>query len=152
MTVYRICKRKYPENNGEGARLAGGRWNHKGTAVIYCGATASLCALEVLAHGADLAADMVVIEARIPRRLGVMTLDESDLPPNWSTPVASNKTRDLGTQWVKNGATAVLSVPSVIVSSERNYLLNPAHPDFAKIRFSKPKDFVFDRKLKRRSD
>lgn len=151
MNVYRICKKKYPKNDGEGARLAGGRWNHKGTAVIYCGATASLCALEVLANGADLAAGMVVIEAKIPRKLAVATIDESDLPSNWNTPVASRKTRDLGSQWVKSGVSAVLSVPSVIVPSERNYLLNPAHSDFAKIQFSKPKDFVFDRRLKQSS-
>jgi RES domain-containing protein len=116
--------------------------------MLYCGATASLCALEVLAHGAMLPADMIVVQARIPNTLTIRKVEESDLPPNWSSPIPSKRTRDLGTNWVSSGATAVLSVPSVIVPSERNYLLNPAHPDFARIRFFPPRPFAFDRRLK----
>jgi len=148
LTVYRICKAKYPANDGEGARLAGGRWNHKGTPLVYCGATASLCALEVLAHSAKLPAEMIVIGAGIPKSVSIRMIEETDLPANWSGPVATKKTRDIGTSWAKSGATAVLSVPSVVVPNERNYLLNPAHPDFSKIRFSAPKPFVFDKRLK----
>jgi len=128
LTVYRICKAKYPANDGEGARLAGGRWNHKGTALVYCGATASLCASEVLAPSAKLPADMIVIGARIPKSVAIRTIDETDLPANWSGSVATKKTKNIGTSWAKSGATAVLSVPSVVVPNELNYLLNPAHP------------------------
>ena len=148
MRVYRICKAKYPANDGEGARLAGGRWNHRGTPLVYCGATASLCALEVLAHSAKLPADMVVIAARIPKSVSIRTIEEAELPKNWDDPVSIKKTKDLGTSWAKSGATAVLSVPSAVVPNERNYLLNPAHPDFSIIRFSAPKAFVFDKRLK----
>jgi RES domain-containing protein len=116
--------------------------------MLYYGATASLCALEVIAHGAMLPADMIVVQARIPNSPTIQTVEEADLPPNWSSPVPSKKTRDLGTNWVRSGVTAVLSVPSVIVPSERNYLLNPAHPDFARIRFFPPRPFTFDRRLK----
>jgi RES domain-containing protein len=148
LTVYRICKAKYPANDGEGARRAGGRWNHKGTAILYCGATASLCALEVLAHSSMLPADMIVVQARVPNSLPIQTVEESDLPPGWSSPIPSKKTQDLGTDWVRSGATAVLSVPSVIIPSERNFLLNPAHPDFARIRFFPPRPFTFDTRLR----
>lgn len=116
--------------------------------MLYCGATASLCALEVLAHSAMLPTNMMVVQARIPNHLPVKTVEESDLPPNWSNSTPSRKTQDLGTDWIQSGATAVLSVPSVIVPSERNYLLNPGHPDFARIRFYPPRPFTFDRRLK----
>jgi RES domain-containing protein len=116
--------------------------------MLYCGATASLCALEVLAHSASLPAGMVVAQARIPNSLTIQTIDESDLPRGWSGPVPSKKTQDLGTEWISSGATAVLSVPSVVVPSERNYLLNPAHRDFHRIRFSPALPFTFDRRLK----
>src|SRR6266700_590216 len=116
--------------------------------MLYCGATASLCGLEVLAHSAMLPADMIVVQAKIPNSLLIQTVEESDLPKNWSGPIPSKKTRDLGTDWIKSGVTAVLSVPSVIIPSERNYLLNPAHPDFARIRFFPPRPFTFDRRLK----
>ncbi len=116
--------------------------------MLYCGATASLCALEVLAHSAMLPAGMIVVQARIPNNLIIQTIEESDLPPSWSSPLPSKKTQDLGMEWIKSGAAAVLSVPSVIVPSERNYLLNPAHPDFSRIRFFPPRPFTFDRRLK----
>ena len=116
--------------------------------MLYCAATASLCALEVLAHSAMLPVDMIVVEARIPSSLSIQALEESDLPPDWTSPVPSTKTQDLGTDWIRTAATAVLSVPSVVVPSERNYLLNPAHPDFAKIRFFPPRPFAFDRRLR----
>jgi RES domain-containing protein len=82
LTVYRICKAKYPANDGAGARRAGGRWNHKGTAVLYCGATAFLCALELLAHSAVLPTDMIVVQARVPKSISMRTVEESDLPAN----------------------------------------------------------------------
>src|SRR5271168_3583725 len=107
--------------------------------MLYCGATASLCALEVLAHSAGLPTDMIVVQAGIPSSFTIQTVEESDLPPNWSSPMPARKTQDLGTDWLKSGATAVLSVLSVIIPSERNYLLNPAHPDFAGIRFFPPR-------------
>jgi len=110
--------------------------------------SASLCALEVLAHSAMLPTDMIVVQARVPISIAIETVEESDLPPNWSSPRSSKKTQDLGTDWTKSGASAVLSVPSVIVPSERNYLLNPAHPDFPRIRFLPPRPFTFDRRLK----
>ena len=116
--------------------------------MLYCGATASLCALEVLAHSAMLPTDMIVVQARIPNTISIQAVEESDLPSNWSSARPSKKTQDLGTDWIKSGATAVLSVPSVIVPSERNYLLNPAHPDFARIHFLPPRPFTFDKRLK----
>ena len=116
--------------------------------MVYCGATASLCALEVLAHSAMLPADMIVVQAKIPNGLSIQTVEESDLSPNWIRPMPSKKTQDFGTDWVERGATAVLSVPSVLVPSERKYLLNPAHPDLARIRFLQPQPFTFDSRLK----
>jgi RES domain-containing protein len=91
---------------------------------------------------------MVVIGARIPKSASIRTIEEAELPKNWDDPVSIKKTKDLGTSWAKSGATAVLSVPSAVVPNERNYLLNPAHPDFSIIRFSAPKAFVFDKRLK----
>jgi RES domain-containing protein len=74
-------------------------------------------ALEVLAHSAMLPTDMIVVKARIPNSLSIQMVEESELPPDWSSPMPSKKTQRLGTDWVKSRATAVLSVPSVIVPS-----------------------------------
>jgi RES domain-containing protein len=148
LTIYRICSSKHPVNDGEGARLYGGRWNHKGIPVIYCGATISLCAVEVLANSAGLPTGMVRIEAELPDSLPVTTIDAGTLPSAWDAALPSLSTKEIGTKWVGEGATAVLSVPSAVIPNERNYLLNPKHPDFALIKFRDPQPFVFDPRLK----
>jgi RES domain-containing protein len=47
------------------------------------------------------------------------------------------------------GTTRNLSVPSVIAPDERNYLVNPLHPDFSKINFIALKPFGFYSRLKK---
>ena len=43
----------------------------------------------------------------------------------------------------------MLSVPSAVIPRERDYILNPTHPDFARIRFASPEPFYFDDRLGR---
>lgn len=148
MTADRICKATHPKNDGAGARLHGGRWNHKGTPMIYCGQTASLAALEVLANSAGLPSNMVIIRAWIPDTVKVKTLEKADLPGDWNRAVPSDSTKDIGTNWASSLESAVLSVPSAVVDRERNYLINPRHPDFGLIAFSPAEPFDFDPRLK----
>lgn len=116
--------------------------------MIYCAATASLCALEVLAHAAGLPRNMILIAIEIPDSLVIHKVSTSSLPSDWRHSVARRSTRDLGTKWARGRGTAVLSVPSALVPEERNYLINPKHPDFSRIKFRAPKPFVFDPRLK----
>lgn len=74
-------------------------------------------------------------------------LAPENLPPDWFTYPAPLSTRNLGSAWAKSRASAVLAVPSVIVPSEKNYLLNPNHPDFKRISIGAPQDFSFDPRL-----
>jgi RES domain-containing protein len=71
-----------------------------------------------------------------------------DLPADWNAPVPSSITKDLGSTWAKLKTSLAISVPSAVVPDERNYLINPLHPDFVQLRFSAPKPFVFDPRLK----
>jgi RES domain-containing protein len=52
-----------------------------------------------------------------------------------------------GTEWIRTEATPAVEVPSVIVPTERNMLLNSKHRSFAQIGFSAPKPFRFDPRL-----
>jgi RES domain-containing protein len=72
------------------------------------------------------------------------------LPTTWRRYPAPDALADLGTAWVRAAATAVLVVPSAIVPQERNILLNPAHPDFRRIRLGTREPFSFDPRLWRR--
>jgi RES domain-containing protein len=87
-----------------------------------------------------------LIEARIPEEL-IETLGHNELPEDWRQTPEPNSTRDIGTKWVGEGRSPVLAVPSVVVPGELNYLLNPAHPDFFKIKIGKPKAIDWDPRL-----
>ena len=135
MQAFRLCRASHPAYDGEGARRVGGRWNSKGTRVLYMSENRSLAVLEVLVHlSASLPDRYVLGAASIPDDVAVEVLDESQLPANWSTldPREQEITRQMGDEWVVQQRSVILSVPSVILG-ERNYVLNPAHPDFQRI-------------------
>jgi RES domain-containing protein len=59
MRAYRLCRARYPAYDGEGARRAGGRWNSKGTRILYMSENRSLSVLEVLVHLTDTLPDKI---------------------------------------------------------------------------------------------
>jgi RES domain-containing protein len=150
-TVWRITSARYGGHayDGEGARLYGGRWNQPGTPVVYGSWTLSLAALEYFVHlEPDLAPpDLVAVAAELPAGLPVETLEVEALPGNWRTYPAPERLRDLGTGWVRSARTAVLQVPSSVIPHEMNVLINPAHPDFARIKIRDPEPFSFDPRM-----
>lgn len=127
----------------------GGRWNHQDTAVIYTAESRALCALEVLVNSDELAVDYVAVPIDLPDEIAIQVISAADLPQGWDASEATDVTRDIGTKWANGLATAVLSVPSAVIPQERNYILNPAHPDFARIAFASPEPFDFDDRLSR---
>jgi RES domain-containing protein len=121
-------------------------------AVVYTSATLSLAVLECFVHldPADAPTDLVVIPADIPDELSRREITAADLPAKWRHYPAPEHLADLGTAWIRTGTTAVLVVPSVVVPHERNVLLNPAHPDFRRIRLGSPESFSFDPRMWKR--
>jgi RES domain-containing protein len=144
-----VCLRQHAAFDGEGARLAGGRWNRRGFPIVYTSATLSLAALEYCVHLdiGDAPDDLVAVAADIPTRVPRSHVTISDLPANWRTYPAPEALADLGTTWARARQTAVLVVPSVVIPHERNYLLNPAHPAFSAIRVGTPESFALDARL-----
>jgi RES domain-containing protein len=149
ITLYRLSSKLFPADSGIGAAKYGGRWNRIGTEVIYAAQTASLAALEVLVHYSVLPKDHVLTEIRIPDALEILQWEEDVLPAGWKSAVPVSDMQDLGEMWVREGRAAVLSVPSSIIPKERNFIINPAHPDFRQIRFLPPLFFQFDPRLKK---
>lgn len=149
MRIWRICSRRYRRFDGEGARLYGGRWNHAGTSIIYTSGSLSLAALELFVHvDTDIApAGLIAIPADFPKNLTVKTLDVAKLPRNWRVYPAPEALKEIATAWIIESSTAVLAVPSAVIPSERNYLLNPKHPDFKRIRIRNAIAFVFDPRM-----
>ena len=92
----------------------------------------------------------VLASAEWPDDLNVETVDVDRLPKNWSDAVAPLALRDVVRRWLERLETAVLQVPSAVVVEEWNFLLNPAHPDFRRLRLSRPRPYSFDRRPARR--
>ncbi len=151
MRVWRIIPKLHLSQafDGEGARRFGGRWNRLGTRVVYTSATLSLAALEFFVNlDRDTEPDqLVAISADIPDDLRIAHIEVADLPKNWRSYPVPEELQDLGTAWVVSASTAVLVVPSAVIPDERNYLLNPAHPDFKRFRLNKPEAFHFDPRM-----
>jgi RES domain-containing protein len=105
--------------------------------------------LEILANADELADDYVATPIDVPDELDVKVISIAELAPAWDANEATDVTRDIGTNWAKALATAVLSVPSAVIPRERNFILNPSHPGFNRIRFFSPEPFYFDDRLGR---
>ncbi|MCC6588451.1 MAG: RES domain-containing protein [Bryobacterales bacterium] len=147
MLVYRIGSSRYPANDGKGAARFGGRWNQKGVPLIYAAESRALCALEILAGSREFADDYISIPIEIPDNLPRRSLTVADLPKGWDSAEHGESTRVIGTAWAARMETAVLVVPSSVLHQERNYLINPCHPDFSRIVFHRGEPFLFDRRL-----
>lgn len=143
MLLYRLGSVRYPIWDGTGAARAGGRWNDRGTQVIYAAASLALAMLERLVQRRELGGTMLV-EARVPDDIPVEQLAE--LPPGWRQ-IGSPEARAIGTGWLRSRRAVLLAVPSAIVPRERNILVNPDHPDAARIAVSAPERLDWDSRL-----
>ncbi|MCP9763387.1 RES family NAD+ phosphorylase [Lacihabitans soyangensis] len=149
MIVYRLSKSQFANDlSGRGAELAGGRWNSKGLAMLYTSASRALCTAEIAVHTplGIVPTDYVIVEMEVPED----SLNEiliADLPKNWREFPHSQSTKRTGDLFLNNCTSLILKVPSAVVSGDYNYLINPNHLDFHKVRILSKENFEFDRRL-----
>jgi len=133
---------------GEGARIYGGRWNSRGTAVIYVSEHESLAALELLVHLRPLPPHDRYLSFRLEWEDKLTHhFPVKNLPPHWNAEPPDFRTMQIGDEWVRAGKSVALELPSVLSASEVNFLLNPKHPDFKKIKISRAVEYRFDSRL-----
>lgn len=121
--------------SGEGAKLFGGRWNSVGTSVVYTSESIALATLELYVH---LDRDVNLKKYSVfPVEFPAEFVKElASLPEGWNHDPISPSSMEAGDLWARENSAPVLKVPSVIVPSEYNYILNPHHPDFQNIKLS----------------
>ncbi len=150
-TAYRICKTKYAATwfDGEGAFRYGGRWNSRGTRILYAAGSLSLAALEILVHLNDeeLLFAYSFASVKFDESLVLPIEEFQTLPKNWSSSPPPLEIQRIGDDWAKNNVSVVLKVPTSVLPVESNYLINVGHPDFLKIELGEPQKFVFDKRL-----
>jgi RES domain-containing protein len=151
-TVWRLLTARYAASafSGEGARLYGGRWNRKGVPMVYAAGSQSLAMLDLLVQDEPLRARYVMIPATLPKGMRIERILAAQLPADWRDLAARERLQAIGTDWARRRSSAVLAVPSAVIPSETNYLLNPLHPAFARIEIGEPQDFITDLRLARR--
>jgi RES domain-containing protein len=148
-TVFRITKARHAATafSGEGARRAGGRWNFPGEPIVYCSSSLSLAALETFVHLGEegRSIEFVFLEAVIPASARIDHVTK--LPKGWRQEPPGEPSMEVGSKWFRELQSLALAVPSATVPQESNILLNPLHPDFARVTVSKPKPFSFDPRI-----
>ena len=147
MEVYRIVFKKWATTLGASGNAA--RWNSAGNKVIYTAASRALACLENIVHrgGKGLNEQFKVMVIHIPASVKTDRFEISDLPDNWFEMEHYETCRQMGDQWLIKKTSAVLRVPSAIIFNEYNFLLNPEHRDFKKIRLKRTEDFKFDPRI-----
>ncbi|HEY3914040.1 MAG TPA: RES family NAD+ phosphorylase [Verrucomicrobiae bacterium] len=134
--------------DGEGARLYGGRWNSVHIPMVYASEHQSLAALELRVH---------IDKTKMRMRFKSFTFQFNEnfkkefrinrLPKDWRQEPPPTSLQRIGDTWIKSNASVILAVPSVIIPREFNYLINPKHSDFTKVKIGPPTDFAFDQRL-----
>jgi len=147
MKSFRIAKNRYAKDlSGMGSRKYSGRWNQKGTNMLYSSENISLAVLETLVHvdKANLPDDLQLVTLTFPDSVSCLEINQKDLPQNWREYPASNNLAQMGSDWIDKAVSLLLKVPSVVIPAEKNILINPYHPEFRKVRIDEFKDFEFD--------
>jgi len=148
MIVYRITIAKFAVGLFASGNPA--RWNSKDVKVIYTAGSRSLACLENVVHRSSLGLkeNFKTILVEIPDDLKIEEIAISALDPDWREYSHYPYTQRLGDQWSKNALTTVLKVPSAIIPEEYNYLINPLHKDFSRIKHLGNEPFDFDERIK----
>tara|TARA_R110002020_G_scaffold383230_2_gene593883 strand:+ start:75 stop:539 length:465 start_codon:yes stop_codon:yes gene_type:complete len=150
MIGYRIARGKYKEDlSGTGAEMHGGRWNNKGTKIVYTSSSIALAMTEVAVNVpfGILPVGYFLITIEIPD-LEMEVVKASDLKGiSWDSHPPSYKTQEIGDKFVARNKNLVLKVPSVVAPGDFNFLINPAHKEFSKVKITASRPFNFDQRL-----
>jgi RES domain-containing protein len=149
MILWRLTKRAHADLTGRGGELFDARWHARGRPVVYCATSAALAVLEVRVH-LELSPrlmpdDYVLMRVAAPDDLKRQVVTLRDLPDGWRE--SEELCRPFGNAWLREARTPLLSVPSAVIDVEHNLLLNPTHPDGARVHLDELKPFRWDPRL-----
>lgn len=149
-TAWRITTIADPARafSGDGARAYGGRWNSKGTRIVYAADYAAAAILEQLVQASAVGNPPTyhLFRVTFPDAL-VSVVDPSGLPATWRDPARHQAVQAIGDGWARARTSLALQVPSAVAPHHVNYLLNPTHPGFRDLTISARERFALDPRL-----
>ena len=148
MVVYRFSNKDYGSDiSGTGAKLYGGRWNHKGLAGLYTSSSISLALLEVLVNALAIEQlnSLSLLKLQVPEALEKSVRDLTNLKKDWDYDI--DYTRFIGSEFLQNRSFLMLRCPSAVIQEETNYLFNPLHNDYEKLEILSATEYTFDQRL-----
>lgn len=148
MTIYRLATAQYADDiSGTGAKLMGGRWNERGIPVLYTAENISLAVLEIVVN-ADrhfIPPTYQLIKLSVPDTVEFSFISKDKLKQHWKDDF--EYTQWMGSEFLKQKKHLALKIPSAVVDEEHNYLFNPQHSDFKKLKITSISSFKFDNRL-----
>ncbi len=150
MLLYRVCRTQFANDlSGTGSCIYGGRWNRPGMAAVYTSGSKSLAVLESLTNTPPgiLINDFFILTLEIAGKIFIDEISEETLPKNWNEFPAPGILARLGDKWLKEGQNLLLKIPSAIISSESNFIINPAHEDFKKVKIIFTEKLELDKRI-----
>jgi RES domain-containing protein len=151
MRLWRLCRKPFAKKplDGAGGLYASGRWHSAPRLVVYASESLALASLETLVHvDPDLPPDdLVALEIGVSEGISIIEVPLTDLPRSWRRYPPPPALAKLGNAWLDAGQSVMLRVPSVLIPTEFNYLINPRHPDARKFKVVAKVKFSFDPRL-----
>ena len=146
--VYRILRKPYAKKplDGEGAYRFGGRWSSVGIRLAYTAEHLSLAMIEYFIHidPDDPPKDLAVVTAEVPDSVSRTSISPKQLPANWRQSPSPPELAEIGDRFVRDRRAAIIIVPSALAPAESNWLINPGHPEFSRIRLRSVEAFEYD--------
>lgn len=157
ITAYRLTQRRfqYSAYSGAGSLKRNGRWHRAGLPVVYAAEAPAIGLLELMVHVEHprlITMELVVVSCRFEETLLEAVeayVGKEGLPDDWNTFPWPASTQQIGRRWFEEARSVVLEVPSAVLPSAKNYLLNPNHPRFKEVRQGTPEPFNVDVRLGR---
>jgi RES domain-containing protein len=148
--VFRLCKHVYSDTvlSGEGGLVIDGRWHSTGRRIVYTASSEALAVLETRVHlGRFVPKASYAIHVMEVVDEQIQTLAAEALPRMWNAVLPTGRTRRIGDDWLRANSILALSVPSIHSASDRNVLINPAHPAMPSIALIDVRRYQLDDRL-----
>jgi RES domain-containing protein len=138
--------------SGKGAESTGGRWNKKGTPLIYAAGSIALACLETVVHlggSSPLPLNRYVVEIAVPSDAwDARVIFDAAETIGWDALPEGRTSIEWGTNWASSLRSLLAQVPSVVVPEELNILINPRHPAASKLMATKLRRWTYDTRIR----